>query len=396
MKPKNKTIKNIAASISRRSFIKLTALGALSFDLGMKLSGCSDVAEKIDLSRIPKLGKKSRIKLVRHGQATDGKGRANAKIVQQLVDTAILRLTEKTDLASAWQQFVSPNDVVGIKINAIAAGKGPCTKPEVVQAIVNGLLKAGIHENNIIIWDRNCKQLEKAGYQLNMSDSGVRCFATNKLGSILGKSIGFLAYDRHVYRHGQVTTRFSKIFTEKCTAIINVPVLKDHGTAGITLCLKNMYGCIDNPHDFHENGCDPYIADLNSLSQIRAKVRLHVCDCLQALYHGGPSGGAEWQWNYNGILVGIDPVALDYTGWQIIEEKRRERKMLSLAEQGRAPRFIATAADPQHKLGHNDPNNISLDLIQLDTLSREENASKRYKPQPFKMSSPAKQNNFIL
>ena len=43
--------------------------------------------------------------------------------------------------------------------------------------------------------------------------------------------------------------------------------------------------------------------------------------------------------------------------------------MVSLAEQGRTPRFIETAADPQHKLGHTDPDNILLDSIRLDDFS---------------------------
>ena len=40
----------------------------------------------------------------------------------------------------------------------------------------------------------------------------------------------------------------------------------------------------------------------------------------------------QWTWPYNGLIVGRDPVALDYTGWQIIEKKRAEVGMKSLKE----------------------------------------------------------------
>ena len=55
-----------------------------------------------------------------------------------------------------------------------------------------------------------------------------------------------------------------------------------------------------------------------------------------------------------------DPVALDYTAWQIIERKRAEQRLKTLQAAGRAPRFIALAADARHQLGTNDPGRISV------------------------------------
>ena len=66
----------------------------------------------------------------------------------------------------------------------------------------------------------------------------------------------------------------------------------------------------------------------------------------------------QWTWPFNGLLVARDPVALDYTGWQIIERKRAEKGMPSLKELKREPRYIATAADARHGLGTNDPRQI--------------------------------------
>jgi hypothetical protein len=53
--------------------------------------------------------------------------------------------------------------------------------------------------------------------------------------------------------------------------------------------------------------------------------------------------------------VSRDPVALDYTGWQIIEQKRAEKGLKPLRALKRAPGYIATAADSAHRLGTNDP-----------------------------------------
>ena len=59
-------------------------------------------------------------------------------------------------------------------------------------------------------------------------------------------------------------------------------------------------------------------------------------------------------------MVSQDPVALDYTGWQVIERKRAEKGLKTLGDDKRAPRYIATAADTQHRLGTNDPRRIAV------------------------------------
>ena len=59
-------------------------------------------------------------------------------------------------------------------------------------------------------------------------------------------------------------------------------------------------------------------------------------------------------------MLARDPVALDYTGWQILERKRAEKGMKPLRELHREPLYIATAADARHRLGTNDPNLIGV------------------------------------
>ncbi len=41
---------------------------------------------------------------------------------------------------------------------------------------------------------------------------------------------------------GLVGSRLSRILTRQCTAVVNVPVLKDHSIAGISVSLKNFFG----------------------------------------------------------------------------------------------------------------------------------------------------------
>jgi hypothetical protein len=96
------------------------------------------------------------------------------------------------------------------------------------------------------------------------------------------------------------------------------------------------------------------------LPSIRKKVRLTIGDATSACYHGGPEYKPEYLWRANSLIVGSDPVALDFTAWQIIERKRAEAGLKPLEAEGRLPRYIATAADARHQLGTNDPRRITL------------------------------------
>jgi hypothetical protein len=124
---------------------------------------------------------------------------------------------------------------------------------------------------------------------------------------------------------------------------------------GEVVALKNFFGAVHNPSKYHSNAGDPYVAGVYMLPPIRAKVRLHICDALAPQYEGGPSYMPHWSWPFRGLFASRDPVALDYTGWQIIERKRAEKGLPTLRALRREPTYIARAADARRRLGTNDP-----------------------------------------
>ena len=119
--------------------------------------------------------------------------------------------------------------------------------------------------------------------------------------------------------YGSAGSLVSKTLTRTCDAVISLPVLKDHGITGVTLALKNFFGAIHNPNKYHTNAGDPYIADIHMFEPIRRKLRLTIADAITAQYEGGPSYMPQWSWPFNGLLVSQDPVAMDYTGWRLID-----------------------------------------------------------------------------
>jgi uncharacterized protein (DUF362 family) len=235
---------------------------------------------------------------------------------------------------------------VGLKVNCLA-GRGLSTNVALVEAVCERLRQMGIKD--IIIWDRLNDDLESAHFKVKVKGAGVRCFGNDSLG-----------YEDELAVSGSVGSLLSRTLTRACDAVINLPVLKDHGITGVTMALKNMFGAIHNPNKYHLDVGDPFIADVNVLPPVRQKLRLHICDAITAQYEGGPSFMPQWTWPQNGLLVSRDPVALDQIGWKMIERKRAEKGLKPLRELNREPTYIATAADPDHRLGTNDMNRIEV------------------------------------
>ncbi|MCK5558077.1 MAG: DUF362 domain-containing protein [Candidatus Hydrogenedentes bacterium] len=275
----------------------------------------------------------------------------DSKLVHQMVHESVTALVGAGNTDDAWKKLFGPRDVVGIKVNCLG-GRMISSHPAIVEGIVQGLRKAGVSDDNIIVWDRFSRELKTAGFQVNVAGRGVKYLGTDARG------YGYML-EPIVYR--SIGSLFSSILTSKCNAIISVPVLKDHDLAGITLNLKNFFGAIQKPSLYHDNGCDPYIADLNAHPLIKDKMRLVVADALLGVYDGGPSYRPDGAWRYAGVLAATDPVAIDRVGANIVEAKRVEEGKPSLKDAGREPTHIHTAA--RLGLGRDEPDKI--DVIEV-------------------------------
>ncbi|MFN3532951.1 MAG: DUF362 domain-containing protein, partial [Candidatus Brocadia sp.] len=262
-------------------------------------------------------------------------GKLKETLVSGLIHKAVMQLTNALSQEKAWQTLFKPHDIVGIKLNCLS-GKTMSPHVAVVESIIQGLKFAGIKDKNIIVFERFSRELEAAGFRVRRMTEGIQCFGTDELPGG--------GYEAEPQVAGSVGTCFSKIVSRLCTAIINVPVLKDHDLAGISVAMKNFFGVIHNPNKYHGNNCNPFIAELNTHPYIADKVRLIVCDAILAQYHGGPGYKPQWTWDYQGIIVGRDPVAFDRICHTIIEEKRKEMKLPTLKQANREPKYISTAA----------------------------------------------------
>ncbi len=323
---------------TRRSFLKQSIM------LGSTLASCRAGHGSAVNSTADGEPGRSRVVIAHDGNVRSTGSGFDAARLAQLLDRALQASFDRDSPVEAWKKVVRPGEVVGLKVNCLG-GHGNATHRELVEVITERLRQAGVNE--IVIWDRQNSDLERAGFKIAERGSGVRCFGNDVLG-----------FEDDLMTFGQAGSLLCRTLTQVCDAVINLPVLKDHGIVGVSLAMKSLFGAIHNPNKYHSNAGDPYVADVYAFAPIRQKVRLHICDALNAQYDGGPSYMPQWMWPFNGLLVARDPVALDYVGWKIIEQKRVEMGLPPLREQKREPTYIATAADAEHRLGTCDQKRI--------------------------------------
>ena len=322
---------------SRREFLGLCVSGAAALSAGALGEGEPVAAEG-----------KSTVAIAHDENLRGADGRLDEQRMLALVDRVVQALYRTNSAMEAWRALVKPGQTVGLKVNTLG-GRGIATSPVLAAAICERLQQAGVRAGDIAVWDRDSTEMERAGYRIETAGNRVQCYGTDRVD-----------YEEELSAWGSVGSRLSKLLTRRSDVLINLPVLKDHDGAGVTLAMKNMYGVIHNPNKYHPDGCDPFVADLNMLPEIRSRMRLAICDATTAMYEGGPAYKPEFAWHCNRLLAARDVVALDATGWRTIERKRAEKGLKSLEADERAPKYIWTAADAEHRLGHADAARIAV------------------------------------
>jgi len=254
-------------------------------------------------------------------------------VVAEMMKQGLLALTGEKDYRDAWRRFISPNDIVGIKLNCSGAPK-ICSHPVVVAEIAKQLIANGVAAKNITCYERFQDQVVSAKYPSYLPE-GVNVWAASAGRDALN------GYDPRTYVEvdffGEDDTRSNIVrpISERFTKIINVPNMKDHGASGVTGCLKNIaYGSFHNvarSHRFEKTNTFSFIGTLASVEPLRSRTVLQIMDGLKGIWHGGPFQHADRFGFYPArMMFGTDPVAIDRLLIDIIEEKRKAEGAISV------------------------------------------------------------------
>jgi uncharacterized protein DUF362 len=171
----------------------------------------------------------------------------DGEVVREMMERGMRALAGDAKAIDAWRRFFTPDDVVGIKVNA---GGRPwvVSSHEIVAETIRNLMAVGVKPQQIHIYERFQGQLDQVNYAPSLPE-GVNIFAAERA-NVRNDNQN---YDPRVYVEadffGEDDTRSNmmRLVSQKLTKIINIPNMKDHGATGATGCLKNIaYGSFSN------------------------------------------------------------------------------------------------------------------------------------------------------
>jgi hypothetical protein len=257
------------------------------------------------------------------------------EVVREMMERGMRALTGDAKTVDSWRRFFTPEDVVGIKVNA---GGRPwvVSSHEVVAETIRNLMAVGVKPQQIYIYERFQGQLDQVNYAPRMPE-GVNIFAAERANARNDNQ----NYDPRVYVEadffGEDDTRSNMIHlvSQKLTKIINIPNMKDHGATGATGCLKNIaYGSFSNVARTHYKGVShtlSFVGTLAAVEPLRSKTVLQIMDGLRGVWHGGPFAPTlKYVFFPRTIMLGTDPAAIDRLLLDIIDDERKRRGAISI------------------------------------------------------------------
>jgi hypothetical protein len=246
--------------------------------------------------------------------AVSGKTIVAARVKTMLLE-GLAALAGTSDAKTAWAALLpdfTSSMKIGIKVNCLSSYvySSSALVTALVETLVNDL---GASAAKILVWDRYGDELDRA--KLTSTALGATVMGTAKTSTDSSgpgyETKGVCIIDQE--------THLSKILTTETDVTINLALLKTHGVSGVTGALKNVYGCIDNPGDFHTS-FDSYMPAIYRLDGIRKRLRLHITEGLLAVVKGETSSPADR--TPGRLLLSADPVALDTRALAVINSLR--------------------------------------------------------------------------
>lgn len=280
----------------------------------------------------------SRVVHVHNSRATSWNGQTDfwnyvdQTTVDTMVDQGMKALTGTSTVAEAWDSLLpdySPGEIVAIKVNfnnSTACNDADAQIDALMQpvnAVIRALKLIGVPEKNIWIYDAS-RHIPDRFVAANLY-SNVVFLDRGCRQPVTWSSDDPDAYVTFLPPSGHPAlpaTRIDDVLID-CAYLINMPIMKPHGIAGITLTFKNHFGDITSPWNLHpyiDLGGASYRADYNPLvdiyrnPHIGEKTVLVVGDGLIAslAFDGPPSlWGTFGNHTPNSLFFATDPVAID-------------------------------------------------------------------------------------
>lgn len=220
------------------------------------------------------------------------------------------------------------------------------TNPKLVKEIIKQCFDVGASE--VVVFDHTCDDWRKC-----YTNSGIEEAAKSAGAKVMPAHEE--SYYRSVTLPNGISLKQTKIHQAilDCDVWINVPILKNHGGAKMTIAMKNYMGIVWDRGFFHQNNLQQCIADVCTYSK---KPILNIVDAYRVMKSNGPRGKSDSDVvNPKGLFISSNIVAVDTAATLFFNQITP----MPLTDVGHI------AAGEKHKLGTTNLSSVNIKRIKL-------------------------------
>lgn len=212
------------------------------------------------------------------------------------------------------RKYVKPGQKVVVKPNIgwdVVPEKAANTNPNLVKAIIKQALDAGA--SKVYVFDHTCDEWRKC-----YNNSGIEK-AAKEAGATVAPGHTESYYQSVEVPRGKTLkeAKEHELLLES-DVFINVPILKDHSSARMTIAMKNLMGVVWDRGFWHRNGLHQCIADFASYRQ----PDLNIVDAYRVMLRNGPRGvSVNDVTDMKYLIMSDDIVAADAASAKIFNPK---------------------------------------------------------------------------
>jgi uncharacterized protein (DUF362 family) len=223
-------------------------------------------------------------------------------------------------------KFVKKGQTVVVKPNIgwdATPERAANTNPELIGRIVKHCLAAGAKD--VYVFDHTCNEWTK-------------CYKNSEIEGAVKKAGGTMVmgnskkYYQDIEISGGKKLKSASVheLILESDVFINVPVLKNHGGANMTVAMKNLMGIVWDRGYWHRNDLHQCIADFSTWRN----PDLTIVDAYGVMKRNGPRGvSVDDVVTMKAQLIGNDMVALDTAAIKLFGKEPDEVKYVGLAEE---------------------------------------------------------------
>lgn len=221
------------------------------------------------------------------------------------------------------RRYVRPNQTVVVKPNIawdLEPERAANTNPILVRRIVEQCRAAGA--KTVYVFDNTCDN-----WRSSYRSSGIEQAVRDAGGTLVSAESERYYHSVEVGGRRLTEAKEHELILES-DVFINVPVLKSHGGATLTMSMKNLMGTIWDRRYWHRNDLHQCIADFAAYR----RPDLNVVDAYRVLAHNGPRGvSVRDVTEMRSLLVSGDMVTADAAGARLLGVHPEQVEYIRLA-----------------------------------------------------------------